>query len=97
MASLTGSRENGDGALGDVITASGGGPAEPAESSEIAGRVRAALDELPVEQREVIVMKEFQGLKFDEIAGVLGCPVGTVKSRMRYGTLKLAELLQGVR
>jgi len=97
MASLNRERENGDGALVDVITATGDGPAETAESSETAGRVRAALEELPIEQREVIVMKEFQGLKFDEIARILDCPLGTVKSRMRYGTIKLAALLQEVR
>jgi RNA polymerase sigma-70 factor (ECF subfamily) len=48
-------------------------------------RVRAALASLPAEQREVIVMKEFQGLKFREIAEILGCPESTVKSRMYYG------------
>ena len=43
-----------------------------------------ALEALPPEQREVFVMREFQGLKFREIADVVGIPENTVKSRMRY-------------
>lgn len=69
-------------------------PEESALRNERALQVQDALGRLPVEQREVIVMKEFQKMKFDEIAVVLDCPVGTVKSRMRYGTMKLAELLK---
>jgi RNA polymerase sigma-70 factor, ECF subfamily len=52
-------------------------------------RVRNALETIPSEQREVVVMKEFQGLKFREIAEILGCPESTVKSRMYYGLANL--------
>lgn len=52
-------------------------------------RLRAALETIPQEQREVVVMKEFQGLKFREIAEILGCPESTVKSRMYYGLVSL--------
>ena len=47
--------------------------------------VMRALDRLPAEQREVLILKEFEGLKFREIAEILGCPESTVKSRMYYG------------
>jgi RNA polymerase sigma-70 factor, ECF subfamily len=47
-------------------------------------RVEEALDELPDEQREVFVLREFSGLKYREIAEAVGCKVPTVKSRMRY-------------
>ncbi len=47
-------------------------------------RLQAALQDLPEEQRDVFVMREFSGLKFREIAEVLEIPVPTVKSRMRY-------------
>lgn len=47
-------------------------------------RLLDALDQLPEEQREVFVLREFSGLKFHEIAQAVGCKVPTVKSRMRY-------------
>lgn len=47
-------------------------------------RLMAALDELPDEQREVFMLREFSGLKYREIAEAVGCKVPTVKSRMRY-------------
>ncbi len=52
--------------------------------------VRRALARLPADQREVLVLKEYQGMKFREIAELLSCPESTVKSRMYYG-------LQGLR
>jgi RNA polymerase sigma-70 factor (ECF subfamily) len=48
------------------------------------GRLKAALEQLPEEQKEVFLLKEVSGLKFREIAEVVGAPVPTVKSRMRY-------------
>lgn len=47
-------------------------------------RLKEALAALPEEQREVFLLKEVSGLKFREIAEVVGAPVPTVKSRMRY-------------
>ncbi len=47
--------------------------------------VRRALSRLPHEQREVLLLKEYEGLKFREIADVLGVPESTVKSRMYAG------------
>lgn len=47
-------------------------------------RLKGALEELPDEQSEVFIMREFSGLKFREIAEILDIPVPTVKSRMRY-------------
>lgn len=60
--------------------------------------VTRALRELPREQREVLVLKEFEGLKFREIALVVGCPESTVKSRMYYGLSSLRSALarQGI-
>ena len=62
-----------------------GGPAEAAWRSEKSGAVIDALKEIPPEQREVLILKEFEGLKFREIAEILDCPESTVKSRMYYG------------
>ena len=52
--------------------------------AEFRTRLQAALDELPEEQREVFVMREFGGLKFREIAAATKVSENTVKSRMRY-------------
>ena len=68
-------------------------PARTAERREMASAVLRALDQLPVEQREVVVLKEFEGLKFREIAEILGCPESTVKSRMYYGLSGLRQAL----
>jgi len=54
-----------------------------------------ALDELPDEQREVIVLKVFQDFSFREVAAVCGLPVNTAASRYRYGIEKLRSLLEG--
>ena len=61
--------------------------------SDSRARVRRALTRLPPEQREVLVLKEFQGLKFREISELLGCPESTVKSRMYYGLKSLKSAL----
>lgn len=54
--------------------------------------LQQALNRLPEEQRIVVIMKEYEGLKFREIADILDVPENTVKSRMYYGLTKLREL-----
>ena len=75
-------------------------PAEDDDHPEFALRtrerreaVRRALDALPVEQREVVVLKEYEGLKFREIAEVLGVPESTVKSRMYFALDAMRDTL----
>ncbi len=60
-------------------------PAAAYEHIERKGAVRRALSALPREQREVLLLKEYEGLKFREIADVLGVAESTVKSRMYAG------------
>jgi len=57
---------------------------------ELSLSVAAALDRLSPEQREAVVLKVYQGFKFDEMAEVLECPVSTVKSRL-YTALDLLK------
>lgn len=51
-------------------------------TEELAGVIQLALDELPDELRTAITLREFEGLSYDEIAEVMNCPVGTVRSRI---------------
>jgi RNA polymerase sigma-70 factor (ECF subfamily) len=60
-------------------------PSSVAEQHEKNAAVHAALQQIPSDQREVVILKEFEGLKFREIAQILDCPESTVKSRMYYG------------
>jgi RNA polymerase sigma-70 factor (ECF subfamily) len=63
------------------------------ESHDLARRVQAAVLALPDDQREVIVLKEYEGLTFQEIAGMLDLPVSTVKTRLYRGLDKMRERL----
>lgn len=56
--------------------------------------IKKALDQIPEEQRIVIVMKEYQGLKFTEIAEILEQSVNTIKSRMYYGLSALRKVFE---
>ena len=55
--------------------------------------VRQALQELPVEFREVVVLREMEGLSYKEIANVVNIPMGTVMSRLKRGRARLHALL----
>lgn len=57
--------------------------------------LREALDDLPVDQREVLVLKVFDEMTFKEIADTVGASLNTVASRYRYGIDKLRQALEG--
>ena len=57
---------------------------------ELSLAVAAALERLSVDQREAVILKIYQGFKFDEMAEILACPVSTVKSRL-YAALDLLK------
>jgi RNA polymerase sigma factor (sigma-70 family) len=51
-------------------------------SKQIGQTVNSAMDALPEELRTAIVLREIEGLSYEEIAGIMDCPIGTVRSRI---------------
>jgi RNA polymerase sigma-70 factor (ECF subfamily) len=66
-------------------------PLEEAAAAERKVQVRAAVDRLPDFLKQVLLLAYYQGLKYREIADVLGIPVGTVKSRLHAALVRLQE------
>lgn len=69
-------------------------PDESAEKSELRLRIEAAIGKLSPDHRDVILLKEIDGLKYQEIADRVGCSIGTVMSRLFYARKKLQTLLK---
>lgn len=63
------------------------------EGQEDVSRVRTAIDKLPPEFQEVLVLREFEELSYQEISSVLSCPAGTVMSRLARARARLRVLL----
>ncbi|MGE5615011.1 MAG: RNA polymerase sigma factor [Bacillota bacterium] len=82
-----------DGQLKRQIMSEDPGPDEVYEREELRGIVKEAIDKLPEEQRIVITLRDIQGLSYDEIAEVLDCPGGTVKSRISRARQALKKVL----
>ncbi len=79
------------GALIDLIEGGGAGPTEQLEAEERRQRVRAGVDRLPDFLKQVVLLAYYQGLKYREIAEILGVPVGTVKSRLHAALVRLQQ------
>ena len=69
------------------------GPEEEVARASEQQRVRAAVAQLPEEQRQVLALAFFQGYSHSQIATALGQPLGTVKTRIRLAMSRLRELL----
>lgn len=69
-------------------------PERSAVRAETRARVQAAIERLADREREVLVLKEFEGLRYREIAELLGIPIGTVMSRLYTARRHLAEALE---
>jgi len=67
---------------------------ETVERDESRAAVRAALDTLPAPQREALVLAYFGGQSYPEVAAQLGVPLGTVKTRIRQGLLRMRDRLE---
>ena len=69
------------------------GPLRHLERKQLFHRIMDAMERLPDDQREVILLRELEGLQYKEIADVMGIPEGTVMSRLFYARKKLQKLL----
>ncbi len=72
-------------------------PAKDVERKRLYARILAAMDELPELHRQVVVLREMEGLSYKEIAEVLEVPEGTVMSRLYYARKRLQAALQDER
>ena len=71
-------------------------PASDLKRREVQSAVRKAIEDLPEGERECLLLSEYAGFKYAEIAEILGIPVGTVKSRMFSAVQRLKEALKGL-
>ena len=77
------------GLLHDVNT-----PEHILQSKQVGQTVNAAMDALPEDLRNAIVLREIEGLSYEEIAAEMGCPIGTVRSRIFRAREAVAEKLR---
>jgi len=61
---------------------------------ELDEKVKAAMEKLPADQRIVLMLREVEGLSYQEMAEATGCSIGTVMSRLHYGRKKIQEELK---
>ena len=78
------------------VRAAAADPGKEAERAELRACLEAAIEELTDREREVLVLKEFEGLRYREIAELLAIPIGTVMSRLYSARRSLAEKLEDV-
>jgi RNA polymerase sigma-70 factor (ECF subfamily) len=71
-----------------------GDPFEATKDSELRQRVLAAIDELTPDHKAVILLRELEGLSYEEISRVMQCSKGTVMSRLHYARKKLQARLK---
>jgi RNA polymerase sigma-70 factor, ECF subfamily len=74
----------------------GTSPAEEVMRREAASQLRVAVEHLPVRHQRVLLLRFFEDASLPEIAALLGCSVGTVKSRLHYALEKLREDTKGL-
>ena len=86
-----------DGSGGGLTLRDSFTPAMWAEQRERLEKVRAAVMELPVEFRETVVLCELEEMSYEQAARMLGCPIGTIRSRLHRGRALLLAKLEMLR
>lgn len=84
-----------EGLIDRLIAPPQNAPEPCAESNEVQRTVQAAVDRLPEGHRVVVVLHYLAECSLKDIADILGCPVGTVKSRLHYARETLRDALEG--
>jgi RNA polymerase sigma-70 factor, ECF subfamily len=69
-------------------------PGERLEGTEQQIKLRKAIEQLPEAQKQVVLLRYYSGMKFVDIAKMLGCPLNTALGRMHKATLKLREMME---
>lgn len=83
---------NSEGDLSEIHRAES--PRKALERKQLMAAINDALQKLPEEQRQIVVLREVQGLSYREISEVMDIPEGTVMSRLYYARKKLQKLLE---
>ncbi len=68
-------------------------PEEILNKKELQEILKTSIEKLPVEQKQILLLREYSGLPFKEIAQMLECPLNTVLGRMRYALLNLRKII----
>ena len=71
-------------------------PGEQTDTHHVRSAVVDAIDQLPDEFREAVLLRDLNGLSYEDIGKILNCPVGTVKSRVNRGRLRLQKKLRNL-
>lgn len=85
--------QTGDSELIRELAATEDGPQEQVERQEIKSRIQQALNKLPDEFRMALILRELEGYNYEDIASLLECSLGTVKSRINRGRKALKKEL----
>lgn len=97
VVSLDAPIQTGEGEMLREIAVAKEDPQEIYQQVELQGFVRNALDQLSPEHRTVLILRELQGYSYDEIAGIAGCNLGTVKSRLSRARQALKEMVTALK
>lgn len=89
--------QNENGSRGGVAVVNASTPMHWLERQERMEQVRAAVLDLPAEFREAVVLCELEELSYDEAAQLIGCPIGTIRSRLHRGRALLLAKLEMLR
>ena len=95
VASLDDPLETEEGTIGQEVADPSPSPGQMAQRREQHRHVLRALQQLDEVHRSVVILRDLQGYTYEEIARMLGCQVGTVKSRLNRARLQLRALLDG--
>jgi RNA polymerase sigma-70 factor (ECF subfamily) len=81
-------------AASSTTPSGGASPADTLANNELRHKIEAALAKLSPEHRQVVILKDLQGIAYKEIADIMECSMGTVMSRLHYARQKLQSMLK---